>query len=494
MALVNRRSATNAVLLNAAYEFGTALVQFGVQVYLARTFLVTPDDLGTASIVTWTLAALAPFSAVAVMRRVYQMPGGIEPDWRRHFLMAAAFQVACIAVLLAYAYALTSSEAHKGAPKLMALGAAGMAFDLVAQFRIASLLRTLNFRRYRFVMAWSRGAGIVALLICAHCGYGALGMVAANSVLGAVAFAIEAALSRAWRVPAPTAPDSAATIARFVGLQSLAGLIFSARGGLDSALLPGWLSKDGIGLWSRAPGLYASTAGRVQGVISDSLLPMLPHTANDPVRYRTLAIAYLDACALLAIPTSLFLVCFGPTLNLALYGPKWIDVNPLLIAGSLLPALQIFHLAIQNILFGMGRTRIQVGLACLGSALAAAALLGAWLYRTPYGYGWCLLAAEALVLGIALSQLRKAIGPGAFRTATLAPTAASLLAVAVALGIDRALAHWPLWLRVLANAACFGAVFLLALRAIFPAWLSETLSRVPKSAFLQRLLRLPAPV
>ena len=118
----------------------------------------------------------------------------------------------------------------------------------------------------------------------AFAGYGAMAIVAGSQVAALLPFSLYLLVVRRWR-PATgwlRWPDWRAHAAamRFWGQALTSGLLYSARGALEAAVLPGALGFASLGLLGRAQALHANTSGRVGNVLRDAVYPVLPRSAR----------------------------------------------------------------------------------------------------------------------------------------------------------------------------------------------------------------------
>ena len=104
---------------------------------------------------------------------------------------------------------------------------------------------------------------------------------------------------------------------------------------MEATVLPGLLGFTALGLLGRAQSLFGITIGRVNGILIETVYPLLPRYATDLQQYQRQAVAFVQIALLVAIPGALFLGTEGPTVSRLLYGQKWSTADPLLWPGAL---------------------------------------------------------------------------------------------------------------------------------------------------------------
>ena len=225
------------------------------------------------------------------------------------------------------------------------------------------LRRAMDFRRLQIILAITVALKLAVTLSLALAGWGAYAIVLGSSVATALPFAVDLLIVRGWR---PSGDQwlrvnwrAYTPVLRFGLQQAGSGMLRSAQAAMASMVLPGALGFAAMGLLDRAQALYQSTVGRVGNIVVETVYPVLPRYAADPVRYPRQATFFCQAILLVVVPGAVYLGLEGQALLRLLYGEKWIAAEPLIWPGTLI--------ALGAAIFGIGWTvllatnRLQIG-------------------------------------------------------------------------------------------------------------------------------------
>jgi len=318
-------------------------------------------------------------------------------------------------------------------------------------------------------------------------------MVLGGNVLGSLAPIVDLLVVEGWRPEGRwfAWPDLRRYRESFVfGATRVGGTLLGAsRGVLNAAILPPTLGFGAIGLMNRAEALFAMSAGRVLGLLSDTAYPILPQVAGDEERFARVGRAYcLLMLALVSAAVGLFAAC-ARDLSRLLYGAKWAAADPLLLPGAVMGLGVGLATVGSHLLLARGRLKHTFTLDVLPRTLVLPAFIGVivldWSAVTFY---WTEAIGLVLTGVISLYWASRWLPRGAMSATLTAPAFAAATASVVARIAHRTLEAASLPFRTGVEIAAFGLVWLLVLRYVFPRTMAEMLDLMPGGPRLRRVL------
>jgi O-antigen/teichoic acid export membrane protein len=468
-----------------------AAIAFGAMLLLVR--ILAPADYGRAAAVAGILTVLNAFGCASFVNHGLQLPDGGEPDWSGHLRAGIYIQLALSAVGHAIAAALWFLPAYAAIAPLLHVGAVGLLIDAPSRVASAMLRRELAFRRLRAVQTTALVASTTVTLVLAVAGAGAYALVIGLNVVVAIPFIIDLLILRGWR-PASgwwRWPDWGAysDSVRFGIPNAGSGLLHSARGGFESAVLPAALGFAAMGLLGRAQALFLMTIWRVVGPMLETVYPLLPRSVSNPAAFRRNVTLLAQIVLVLVVPGAAFLGLHGPTISRVLYGARWAAADPLLLPAAVLGiGMALFSIG-ANVTLAMTRMRRLLYLNGLGAGLAVAATLLAPFHHSMVLYAWSLAAAQVIAGAAAFGAVSRCFEPGWVARVLVPPAVVAGVAAAASAGAALLAPPVPA-AQLAAAAASFTATSALALRVLFPAALYHLVSWLPNGRSIAAWLQL----
>jgi O-antigen/teichoic acid export membrane protein len=483
------------VAWNAAYQIVTSVVQFGAMLIVVR--IVPPQEYGQWAVALGILQFLNTVSIASFLSHALQLREGEEPNWTLHWHAGNVLHAVLFLLCVGVAAGLCVSRHYTGVSVLLCIASIGVLTNTPAQLRMVMLQRSLDFRRMRMITTISSLLGSGCIVLGAMAGFGARAMIFGGNVLVSVPFIIDLLVIERWRPigrwfdwPDLRAyRDSLVFGASRVGAVALA----TSRGVLNSALLPATLGLGAMGLMNRAEGLFAMSAGRVLGLVSETVYPVLPQISEDEGRFVRVARGYsLLMSALVLAAVGLFAVS-GKDLSRILYGQRWAAADSVLLPGSLIGLATALATVGNQILLARGRLRDVFILDLAPRLLLIPAFVGV------VGFGWSMVAfhwgvAIPLVLGACCSLFwsdLRILGQSV-SSALAAPAVAAFGAFCGAVAIGWVVMQTDPAVRCAIQIPGFVFVWLLILRGVFPTALQEMAGLLPGKVTIFQLLRLDA--
>lgn len=490
-ALSRRQLLARGIAWNTWYHlFGTA-VALGAMMILVR--IIPPAEYGRFGAALGLLALLNSFNFVGFVAQALQLPDGQEPDWSLHWSAGLYIQTSLMLVCHGLAGLCWLAPDYRAIAPLLHLAAFGLVLDWPAQLWAAMLRREMDFRRLKVLHACSTILNLLVTIIAGLAGGGAYAIVLGGNVITPLPLVVDLLIVRRWR-PGPRWwgwPDWALyrPALRFGLQQSSSALLGSARGALESVVLPGAVGFVPMGLLNRSRALFTSTIGRVGQVLVETAYPLLPRYVGDPKLYARQATLFCQILMLVLLPGALYLGLEGPALSRLLYGERWIAADPLFWPGALAGlGLGLFG-AGSSVLLAASRLRTCLLLDALAAGLSVPVIAVAWAGGGIVAYAWAVAAGQLAVGTIALAVASSRLTVRWVRSVVVPPAVGSLLAIGAGLIVDGAIS--TLTPRLCLATCVYAFTVAVSIRGLFPGPLVTLLSGVPGGGRVSGWLRLP---
>lgn len=456
--------------------------------------LLPPGEFGRAAAATGILAVLNCFNCSLFIAQALQLREGEEPDWTAHWRAGLYIQLALFLVCNAMAGLAWLVPPYQPMAALLHLASIGLLIDCPNQIGLTSLRRALDYRSLRVVQAACTFLTMISSIALAFLGFGAFALIIGSNVLHGIPVAVHLFAVRKWRPPRTwwQWPDWHGYRAplRFGAQMSGSALLTAGRAFLESLVLPGAIGYEAFGLLNRAQVLFATTVGRVNSLVLETVYPVLPRSADNPTQFARHAGLYVETMLLLSIPGAIFVGLEGPLLSRLLYGPKWIAADPLIWPGTILAwgvaATLIFTAVLQ------AQNRLRLAFAC--SLVAACACLPAIvlvsLGQSTRIYAWALALGQVAAAGVSAFLASHFLREGWWQRGFAVPVLVASCAAVVVIISNAWVTPFSAPVKLLIHSALFAGVALLILRGCFPELLRELVLRLPGHAYFAKALRL----
>ncbi|MBS0483358.1 MAG: oligosaccharide flippase family protein [Proteobacteria bacterium] len=465
-------SIRRAAIWSLASQYASFAIQFATSVIISRFYLL-PADIGLFSIALATAMMVSIFQDMGISRFVSGQPEMREEALRDYAGVAVAIGWAVALVVALAAWPAARFYTLPGLTSLLLIIAASYLIVPFATVPAALLTRAMNFRALFLTNAGSALAGgIVGVALAAR------GAGPASLAWGALASA--AARTIIVQIQRPVLPRRVRdheAVRPLLGFGSSSFVIsLSAAIGLRSQdLIVGrLLGVIATGLFTRASALAGQLSTLVVGAINSVFYPAFARKRDEgaPLGEPYLHLVACNTALNWAAMVGLALA--AEPIVLALYGPNWTQVAPLLRWTAL---GEIFFVAVplqMDIPILLGRIKTLVWINLADTALTVLILAVFCLYgveaaafsRMLSGAVWfaIYITFQKRLLNIRTAQLASVY----LRSALCAVAAGLPLALALQTGLYRAdMGILP----VLGLAAAGGLCWLLALPLVrHPAW------------------------
>ena len=338
---------------SAVAQAGNLSLRFAISVVLAR--LLVPRDFGLVGMIAVFTGFTLLFSGFVFGHALIQK-GDIG---ERHYISVFWVNL-CIALILTALVMVCAPliATFFGEPILVPLTRI-MAFNLIAlslgSVQSAILRRKMEFRSLAAADITALVAGGLVGVILALLGYGVWSLVwqlLANSTVRSVLLW----RNSGWRPGLSFDRSAIADVWKFsTNLMGFNVLNYWVRNG-DDMLIGRYLGGASLGIYARAYSLMMLPLDHVYGVLTTVMFPALSRVQGDTKRVKRIYLQSLAMIALVTFPMMIGLLVVAESFVLAIYGPKWHGMIPILRIFSVVGMLQSIGTTVGWIYQSQGRT------------------------------------------------------------------------------------------------------------------------------------------
>lgn len=482
-----------SVIWNAGFTAFRDLLQLGVTLLLVR--ILPAEAYGQFGFVTAVIGFLTLCSFREFLNHVLLVRDEREVRYQDHFSAGLAIQLVVFTVANLIAVALRWTPSYASASPLFHVMSVIFLLDLPSELRVKMLERALDWPRLRLLHAVGLVAGAGLAVSLALSGLGVYALLVPSLVVP-LPFIYDLFVREGWR---PTWEWDSARFrpARVFGTQRIAAVSLA---GITPLVESSWCAKvigfAMLGIFGRAIGLSQLVCGRVTGILSTAIYPVLARIEPRTPAYRRASALYLRSVAWTILPLAVLGAYLAEPAVRVLYGERWLSVIPLVPAA--LAAVALAGLA--QTAYMLLLAHHQQGRCFVADAWRLGGTVGALAVLLPFGlhaYMWGLVVVNLAALAIVVDGLQRdgALSARGLMTATVPPACAAAAAAVVVWMSSHVLSSatgaidWPV---VIVRVSLFVATYVTVLRVGFGTALHELVSVFPGQREIAKLLRLPA--
>ncbi len=450
--------------------------------------MLPPEVYGQFGFVTALVGFLTLYSFRELLGHTLVVREADEIHYQDHFTAGAVIQIGVFALANVVALILRSFPAYADVAPVLHVMSVLFLLDLPSELRVKMLERLLDWRRLRLLHAVGLVVSGVLSIVLAVRGWGVYALLLPTLCVPVI-FAGDLWFGARWR---PTWQFSWARFApawRF-GVSRISSVSFVSGAGLLEASWLSALSFATFGVFGRATGLSQLLCGRIAGLLSQSVFPVLARIPPRSDSYRRAGALYLRSVAWFVVPLGVTAALLADPIVRVLYGHQWLAVIPLLpwaVAGVGLAAIvqtgYVLLLAHQQ----QNRCLIADIWRLAGTAAALSALAG--IGMEAYLAGMALVHAVSLAMVCYWLYDGQAVSRRGLVEAVAPPVVSALLAGGVAEAVRRVALPGDLTFAAAAiEATVLGVTYVTVLRLVFKQALGELIEQLPEQRRLSRLL------
>jgi PST family polysaccharide transporter len=230
---------------------------------------------------------------------------------------------------------------------------------------------------------------------------------------------------------------------------------------IDNLLVGKFISSAGLGIYSKAYGLMLMPLSQISSTLGRVMFPSLSKSQDDKVLTKRIYLKTIGAIALVTMPMMTGLFVVADSFVLALLGPKWEDVIPVLRLLCLVGITQSIATTVGWIYSSQGRTDLMLWWGMVAGTIGIIGfIIGIWI-GSVIAVAYCYAIANILLfyhnfaipgklINMTFSEVLRCVS-GKFVCALLMSAGVYLLAINLP-------SEWPHWLRLMVLVP-FGMIF-----------------------------------
>lgn len=351
-----RQRVVSSLGWNITSQIGEQAVGFTVSVILAR--LLTPEDFGLVGMIIVFTGFANMFSDLGLGSALVQRQELEERHYTSIFWLnvVAGFLTMCVVILVSPWIANFFDE-----PRLQPLTMFVSLNFLLGSLNIvqkAKLLRALNFKALALIQNVVTLAAGLAAIAMAFAGYGPFALVCQTLMATAMTVTIMWYMS-SWR---PQFRFDRAAVKELWGYSSNllgANILNYWIRNADNLLIGRYSGSADLGIYTRAYSTMLLPVNQISGVLGRVMFPALSVIQDNKAKVKAIYLRSISYIALVTFPMMLGLFVVAEPFVLALFGPKWEAVIPVLQVLSLVGLIQSINSTVGWIFTSQGRTDWQ---------------------------------------------------------------------------------------------------------------------------------------
>jgi PST family polysaccharide transporter len=230
---------------------------------------------------------------------------------------------------------------------------------------------------------------------------------------------------------------------------------------VDNLLVGKFISSTGLGIYSKAYGLMLMPLSQISSTLGRVIFPSLSKSQDDEVLTKRIYLKTIGAIALLTLPMMTGLFVVADSFVLALLGPKWEDVIPVLRVLCLVGITQSIGTTVGWIYSSQGRTDLMFRWGMVAGTIGITSFITGICIGSVIAVAYCYAMANILLfyhnfaipgklINMTFSEVLRCVS-GKFVCALLMSAGVYLLAINMP-------SEWPHWLRLMVLVP-FGMIF-----------------------------------
>lgn len=480
-------AARGAVIWGAGFTIIRDILQFIAMLILVR--ILTPEDYGRFAIANSIIIFFTAISAKNLVPHSLQERNIDQIPWQLHFTASTFLNVGIFFVALITAAALLLFSQFSSAAGLLALLSFILILEIPANISAMRLQSSHAWPRFRNLLMIGTFFGLASAITIAAMGGGSWALTA-PPLLYVLPMAAHLLWVEKWRPNWSWDWSAYRKVFRFGATRVSAAGLLAGRQATEQAAIGSAYELSTLGVFTRAIGLATLLSGRVGGVLSQAVYPVITRADEGSARFERLAGLVLRAVAWATIPAIVYIMVSAPDLVQILYGPDWAAVAKLLPLAAVYVGLGGIASGAYSLILANNRLSFCLFLD-ITSAVTGIILV---LWLIPKGINIYLLALAAhsaimLTLTTICLQITRGIYFKSVVSAFVPPIIASSLAIGAVFAANQGVKISTPTLRLFFDGLIFGATLICALRILFPQQLKELVISLPRGQTALRIFR-----
>lgn len=372
-----KKQAISGVIWTFAQQFSVQIINFGVQIILAR--LLMPEDFGLIAMLMVFISIGQTLMDGGMTNSIIRTKNPDQLDYSTVFV--ANFLVSIGVYLLIFVTApfiadFYEQEILKNILRVFALTFVIRSFVAV---HVAKLTKEMNFKTQMKLQIPSTIVGAIVGIVMAYMGYGVWSLVWLN-LTQTIVFTIQNWLFIKWRPTLVFDKERFKFHFNFGYKLTLSGLLDTIYLNLYPIVIGKYFSATRVGFFNQAETMRRFPVQQLASVVDKVTYPLFSNIETDAelknVYRKTMKLALL-----ITVPMMLILILMGKEVFFLLFGEKWLPAVPyfqILCCASIISPLSKYNL---NILKVKGRSDLFLKVEVIKKVVGIAAIFIA----APFG-------------------------------------------------------------------------------------------------------------
>lgn len=323
--MAQANSTTKGVLWSAVDRFGVVLLQFVINLVLAR--LLTPNDFGMVGMILIFVVVSQTLIDGGFASALIQKLNPSQTDYSTIFWWNIAFSAILYSIIYIFAPNIaTFFHIPELSPLLRVIGVV-IIINSFALVQKTKLRKSLSFKKIAITDIVSyTGAALIAFYL-AHKGYGAWSLVAmqiSNALFGALIFWCTSKWSPSWEFSF----SSLKSLFSYGGYLLIANMMQDVCTHIQGVVIGRRFSAANTGLYTQAKKMDEVASMTIPAVFCQVLFPVYSEHQNNLSQLCELLRKNTRLIAFIVFPLMMLLIIVAEPIFNLLYGEKWLEAVP----------------------------------------------------------------------------------------------------------------------------------------------------------------------
>lgn len=312
--------ATAGAIWASVDKFGTMILQFGVNLVLAR--LLIPSDFGAIGMLTIFIAVSTVLIDGGFGSALIQKKEPSQKDYSTIFWWNLLFSSFLYLILFFLSPFIARFFSMPILSEVLRIIGISLIINAIFSIQIVRLKKSLDFKTIAKVNICSYILSSIIAIILAYYGFGVWSLVAMQTIYGMVALIVLAFLTK-WIPSFQFSKQSMKELFAFGGFIMAADIIQEICKNLQGIIIGKRFSATEMGYYSQANKLDRITSYSIPQVIVQVMYPVYSSIQDDKERLREVVCMNLRVISYLVFPIMALLILIAEPVIINLYGAKW---------------------------------------------------------------------------------------------------------------------------------------------------------------------------
>lgn len=383
-----KKQAVSGVIWTFLQQFSVQIINFGVQIILAR--LLMPEDFGLIAMITVFISIGQTLMDSGMTSSIIRMKRPDQLDYSTVFVTNFIISIAIYLLIFIGAPFIAYFYDHPLLKDILRVFALTFIIRAFVAVHIAKLTKEMNFKTQMKLQVPSTLVGAIVGVVMAYLDFGVWSLVWLN-LTQTLVFTLQNWLFIKWRPSLKFNKRRFKYHFNFGYKLTLSGLVNTIYNDIYTIVIGKVFSATFVGYFNQANMMRKFPVQQLSSVMDKVTYPLFSNISSD----KQLKSAYKQTMKLvffIVVPMMLILIVVGHDLFLFLFGEKWLPAVPyfqILSYASLTAPLSTYNL---NILKVKGRSDLFLKLEVVKKGLGFLAVFAA----IPFGMDYLLVSYLAV--------------------------------------------------------------------------------------------------